>query len=1399
MATIYHEYGPGDKTYVCPQQRQIRRDSEELRHTVRRLSESGLRRESEQRRKSEVISERASVIGSVQSMRQGKLPSNEQLNRAMDRLLSSKSIETNKQHMSADGQLLLKDFQELLLTFQRALQTKNRDELFQSMIYHVKKSEASLSDIKPNIEGDVQHKEEGKGDAQMGAKAILKIAKLFLFNSQFRGVLNQILNIAQQTMGGVLQEGGKAISDHADSETSPASLKDKVRNAASKVTDNKNESSPHDQSTMKDKIHNAAAGMAGGAAVGGSASQLASKHHDETDNQRSQTESHSRDIGSHLPKDHQRFLEHRFIDSELGAPATDDAGHTIDQDIEHGAVPHPNSNFVAGSKIKQPLDNQSPQSDGSPIDEQVYLNNPSSIHPSTTGTTTQRAATKAPTAPQHQVFMANPSALHPTATEPSSAVGGMPTQAASAIPTSTANDLQRSESPSSFTDMGKMGNADPQEFKHEQFYGNHMGVYTSALNQPKSRSAQDTQPVDQAPSASPSTNDDTEIRRRLNAAVPKYAPGAKPTSEDYIQSRFDAPAGGGNTFLHKRLNAAVPHSAMDAGQVHPMSSVGMDGYVPSSSASYQQQQPQQTNSMRPDLNHDIQNDNQDFFHKRLDSGTTPLTSNPTLAPKSHISAGAGYHLKQDNHAVSAKEIAETLTRSSATGAPTQKTADDQVKAHADSFPGQHVMDKLNFATAPGGALVNPQQASSAQSRQMPQPVQDHANDFSGDHAMDRIDGQPKNASYSKAGIGAVGLMAGAGGAAMLNKQQQQSSQQDQADVDDPNLIRRFKAGSPASDDRAGYFDKDFSSSHPAETDASTHSFIPTGSKSAPKLTTKRSSFHEPHQYRGVDGQVHIDDGANTQPIMSNREAVRRMSSGEYVDLNAHPTKSDSGIGAASALGAGTGAAAAVATTHSNEQQSKDASGDQLDKDTRISADKIVNQVKQKTGNQDQSEQEQERGGEEQDSISANEIISKLKEILTTVQKNPEYQQAMSTLMSLFGTWGNRLKTGQMDRRRSSAVPVSEQNEYYRNTAAYEAKAIIEDWAQGKSLDPILRQFTEVSSKLKQDENLKKLMHKIIAYVQRMLQEPGYLSGNESTEEGSKLVEEVRRSALEEYKPQVQSMIQESSGIIKSVSDDPISQKIAEKVKAIHDHLWYDSNKHAAFKPHLLNDMRITLIPALIEQIKFVPLPQIIYSDKQFEIAVENMVLQGDTLMPDIFEVKADDYLRFSPNANVNYTNSQSVHVHMTGIQTTMEDVVFYYRRKAGFPKMSDSGVVSIATGGAGLRVSMRIVSSSVDQRHSFRIDQCHCHIDKLNIKVNHSKHNTLYKVLNPMMAGIVKRQMCKAIENKLITTFQRGDAKITKHLFAQKLSSDTPTTSNIRRPGLFSHLVTLLNQKVSSI
>ncbi|KAI8048946.1 uncharacterized protein B0P05DRAFT_575954 [Gilbertella persicaria] len=433
----------------------------------------------------------------------------------------------------------------------------------------------------------------------------------------------------------------------------------------------------------------------------------------------------------------------------------------------------------------------------------------------------------------------------------------------------------------------------------------------------------------------------------------------------------------------------------------------------------------------------------------------------------------------------------------------------------------------------------------------------------------------------------------------------------------------------------------------------------------------------------------------------------------------------------------------------------------------------------------------------------NAIISQLKEIATTVQQNPEYQQAISALLSLFGDWGKRLtentRFDHLDRRCSSTVEPSEEAEYYTYTASREAKAILEDWAQGKSLDPIIEKGHDLATNIKQDTELQQLYNEISDYIHKLLKEPGYLEANQSTQDGKRLVEQLRQSAVEKYRPEANSILQEASDFVQTVTNDPISKDISKRVKSIHRNLWYDGHGHTAFKPQLLNDIRITLIPALIEQVRYVALPQIVYSDRQYEIAIENMILAGDTLMPDIFEIRAEDYLRFSPKAELSYTNSQSIHIDMSGIQTSMDDVVFYYKRKVGFPRLSDSGVVSLHTGGDGLKISMVIASSSVDQKHTFRLDKCYCHIDKLNVKVHHSKHNMLYKVMSPLLTGIVKRQMAKSIETKLQDIFEKGDAKITQHLFSKQDQSKQSKKVSSKRPGLFSHVINVLNQKIASI
>lgn len=77
-----------------------------------------------------------------------------------------------------------------------------------------------------------------------------------------------------------------------------------------------------------------------------------------------------------------------------------------------------------------------------------------------------------------------------------------------------------------------------------------------------------------------------------------------------------------------------------------------------------------------------------------------------------------------------------------------------------------------------------------------------------------------------------------------------------------------------------------------------------------------------------------------------------------------------------------------------------------------------------------------------------------------------------------------------------------------------------------------------------------------------------------------------------------------------------------------------------------------------------------------------------------------------------------------------------------------------------------------------------------------------------MLTGIVKRQISKAVEKKIISTIESGDEKITKHLIQRRESMNDLQKQDsrrfvpleeTRRPGLFSHIVNNLNMKINSI
>lgn len=254
----------------------------------------------------------------------------------------------------------------------------------------------------------------------------------------------------------------------------------------------------------------------------------------------------------------------------------------------------------------------------------------------------------------------------------------------------------------------------------------------------------------------------------------------------------------------------------------------------------------------------------------------------------------------------------------------------------------------------------------------------------------------------------------------------------------------------------------------------------------------------------------------------------------------------------------------------------------------------------------------------------------------------------------------------------------------------------------------------------------------------------------------------------------------------------------------------------AFKPQLLNDMRMTLLPAFIDEIKYIPIPRIEYSDPQYDIVIENLILSGDSLLPNVFDSKIESFNSFSLKSDTpSKPSHQTLFVRMSEIQAEIDDVVFFYKKKTGFPKLSDRGVASLVVGGKGISVATRITTVTDNPAKTFKVASCKCNVDNLKVKVNDSNHDILYKAIRPLVIGQVKKQVSRAIEEKVIAMINQLDEKVTKSIVntnqnlqmkayealpeEEKARQSPPTVSMARpRPGLFSTIVNVINSNIKT-
>jgi hypothetical protein len=177
-----------------------------------------------------------------------------------------------------------------------------------------------------------------------------------------------------------------------------------------------------------------------------------------------------------------------------------------------------------------------------------------------------------------------------------------------------------------------------------------------------------------------------------------------------------------------------------------------------------------------------------------------------------------------------------------------------------------------------------------------------------------------------------------------------------------------------------------------------------------------------------------------------------------------------------------------------------------------------------------------------------------------------------------------------------------------------------------------------------------------------------------------------------------------------------------------------------------------------------------------DLVVENLTLQGRNLFPNIVSIEMHNFMKFSPYNAIDDLGHHEFTMTFGQIQADMRDVAFYFRKKTGIPKLSDSGLADVLLGGQGLTVrvlpftvlraltgsqaTVHLVSADKDKSSVFKVKSVRVKVDSLKFSIRDSKHDILYKTLRLLATNLIKKQIQKAVVDAITTGMEYVDGQL---------------------------------------
>jgi len=388
-----------------------------------------------------------------------------------------------------------------------------------------------------------------------------------------------------------------------------------------------------------------------------------------------------------------------------------------------------------------------------------------------------------------------------------------------------------------------------------------------------------------------------------------------------------------------------------------------------------------------------------------------------------------------------------------------------------------------------------------------------------------------------------------------------------------------------------------------------------------------------------------------------------------------------------------------------------------------------------------------------------QVIFRLKKMIVEIQGHRDYQQAVETLLRLAEEYTHHSRN--VVAQGTGAVKDVHGQDTLQN-AESDLKTLLERFANGTSFDDLFNAINQIYTDADSDPELKGFFKDADKFIRKLLLEQGFVLQDDANGEWNQLYDRGNYLLRERYRNHTDRIADEFNFLADQFDQDPQNKAFANSLQKLFTDLGTDENGVPAFKPHLIKDLSEVILPGFFEHVRYIPVPRIEYSDPSMDAIVENLVIEGDNLAPNVLEFASDNFWRWGRKGNASH-NKNKVMLSVSGVQMDLRDVSYYVNRKQGFPSITDKGIMDVFLGGSGLsfKVAME-TADKADTHHFFKINTVKVEVKNMNIKLKKSSHKLLFTIFKPLLFKILRPVIEKAVEKEIRDRVHQLDAFLFK-------------------------------------